>query len=217
MSAKVSLDCFVESLFGENAYVVNVEGHDGVWVIDPSFEDRCVQLCNHVQKQNKRVEAVILSHGHGDHIAGIDVVMQRWPDAALLIGREDAHMLTDAAANLSLAFELELIIESKPTGWLDHGTELTLGPTRWTALDTSGHSPGGRSLYCPEASIVITGDALFAGSVGRTDFPGSNGKALLQNIRSHLLTLPGETRVYSGHGPVTTIEKERRSNPFLAE
>lgn len=217
MSAKVSLDCFVESMFAENAFVVSVEGHDGVWVVDPSFEPRVSQLCTHVGKSGKRVEAVIITHGHGDHIAGIDIVLRHWPTAHLLISREDASMLTDPNANLSAMFGESIRVEAWPTGWLEPGSELALGPTRWTVLDTSGHSPGGRSLYCPEAAVVITGDALFAGSIGRTDFPGSDHQTLIRNIRTHLLTLPGDTRVYSGHGPVTTIEKERMSNPWLTE
>jgi glyoxylase-like metal-dependent hydrolase (beta-lactamase superfamily II) len=84
-------------------------------------------------------------------------------------------------------------------------------------LDTSGHSPGGRSLYCPQARVVFTGDALFAGSIGRTDFPGSDHTQFIRNIREQLLSLPPETVIYSGHGPTSTIGNERKSNPFLSE
>ena len=81
----------------------------------------------------------------------------------------------------------------------------------------AGHSPGGLAYYCASAGVVFTGDALFAGGIGRYDFPGSSGKRLLANIRRHLLTLPDETVVYSGHGPATTIADERDTNPYLQE
>jgi glyoxylase-like metal-dependent hydrolase (beta-lactamase superfamily II) len=96
------------------------------------------------------------------------------------------------------------------------GGELTLDGTTWKILDASGHSPGGRALYCAVAAVVIVGDALFQGSIGRTDFHNSRHDRLISNIKTNLLTLPDETRVYSGHGPVTTIGAERRTNPFLA-
>jgi len=82
-------------------------------------------------------------------------------------------------------------------------------------LDVSGHSPGGRALYCQSANVVIVGDALFAGSVGRVDFHHSDGNKLMQNIRQNLMTLPDQTRVLSGHGAETTIGSERATNPFV--
>jgi hydroxyacylglutathione hydrolase len=217
MSAEVMLATFTDPMFGENAYVVSVTGYDGVWVVDPSFPPQCEEVCLHVERHGRHVEAILLTHGHADHIAGVDAVKRRWPAAALLIGREDAVMLTDPQANLSAPFGLHVRVDSAPTGWLDAGGVLSLGATHWNTLDTSGHSPGGRSLYCAAADLVITGDALFDGGIGRTDFPGADTEQLLANIRRNLLSLPGETRVYSGHGGVTTIEKERISNPFLTE
>lgn len=217
MSDSVKLVPFIDGLFGENAYVVRVQGHDGVWVVDPSFPPQCDELCAYVEREGCHVEAVLLTHGHGDHIAGTDAVLGRWPEAALLVSREDARMLADANANLSAPFGFDVVVRARPTGTLDPGMELKLGPTTWQVLDTSGHSPGGRSFYCSEAGIVITGDALFAGSIGRTDFPGSDADRLIRNIREQLLTLPEDTRVYSGHGPITTPGKERKRNPFVAE
>jgi glyoxylase-like metal-dependent hydrolase (beta-lactamase superfamily II) len=87
----------------------------------------------------------------------------------------------------------------------------------WRVVDVSGHSPAGLAYYCEAAAVVVTGDALFAGSIGRYDFPGSSGPKLVNNIRRHLLSLPDATVVYSGHGPATTVGEERESNPFLNE
>ena len=125
-------------------------------------------------------------------------------------------MLTDASANMSAALGFG-IVASPPEKALSPGDRLDLAGLRWKALDVAGHSPAGLAYYCEQVGVVITGDALFAGSIGRYDFPGSSGPKLLANIRQHLLTLPDDTVVYSGHGPATTIGEERDSNPFLNE
>ncbi len=91
-----------------------------------------------------------------------------------------------------------------------------MGPFTWQVLDAAGHSPGGVAYYCAVAEVVLVGDALFAGSIGRTDIPGASESRLLKNIRDNLMSLPDGTRVLSGHGPATTIGEERRSNPFLS-
>ena len=93
---------------------------------------------------------------------------------------------------------------------------LACGRSRWDVLDTAGHTPGGVSYYCKEAGAVLSGDALFASGIGRTDIPGADTARLVGNIRSALLSLPDETRVLPGHGPATTIGTERRMNPFLS-
>jgi len=98
---------------------------------------------------------------------------------------------------------------------LKPGETIALDTSTWTILDTCGHSPGGRTLYCAELGVAIVGDALFAGSVGRVDFPHSDGDRLMRNIHANLMTLPNETRVLSGHGPETTIGQERKTNPFV--
>jgi glyoxylase-like metal-dependent hydrolase (beta-lactamase superfamily II) len=126
-------------------------------------------------------------------------------------------MMTDPQLNLSGPFGFQVVLKTPAGGNLEPGMELVLEHTRWVVLDTSGHSPGGRSLYCPQGGVVFSGDALFAGSIGRTDFPGSDHGRLIANIRRHLLTLPEETVVYSGHGPATTVGNERKWNPYVAD
>jgi len=98
---------------------------------------------------------------------------------------------------------------------LKPGDTLTMGEVTWNVLDTSGHTKGGLSFYCPQESVVMTGDALFCGSIGRSDIPDGDGELLIENIRNNLMTLPDNTRVLPGHGPETTIGAEKRSNPFL--
>jgi glyoxylase-like metal-dependent hydrolase (beta-lactamase superfamily II) len=215
----IQIKVFTEPMFGENALLVGAAGADGTvgWAIDPSFPPHVDRLIAYAREHDITIEKIILTHGHGDHIAGVDSVKAAFTQADLLIAAEDEPMLRNADLNLSSPFGMELIISAPVAEPLVAGMELLLGATRWQVLDTSGHSQGGRSLYCPDAGIVIVGDALFAGSIGRTDFPGSNHDQLISNIRRNLLKLPGKTVVYSGHGPNTTIENERKSNPFLSE
>lgn len=211
---------FVDPTFGENAYVVSVTAGNGRrpgWVIDPGLGRQPDLLLAYAAHHQIVIEKIILTHGHGDHIAGVDAVRDAWPKAELLIGGPDAPMLTDPQLNLSAPFGFDVVVETPVSRHLEPGMELLLGDLKWSVLDTSGHSPGGRSLYCPEAGVVFTGDALFAGSIGRTDFPGSDHRRLIANIRRHLLTLPGDTAVYSGHGPATTVRNEQKSNPYLSD
>ncbi|MBI4581194.1 MAG: MBL fold metallo-hydrolase, partial [Planctomycetes bacterium] len=195
----LNIKVFVEPTFGENALLVSIAGGAGRvgWAIDPSFKPHVDHLINQARDQGVTIEKIVLTHGHGDHIAGVDAVKATFPQASVLIAAEDEPLLRDAERNLSAPFGVDISVKARVDQQLVPGMELTLGATRWLVLDTSGHSPGGRSLYCAQAGVVIVGDALFAGSIGRTDFPGSDHRQLLDNIRLHLLTLPGNTVVYS--------------------
>lgn len=124
-------------------------------------------------------------------------------------------MLTDPMENLSGQFGANITASDEGVKDLVHGDTLVLDDTTWTVLDTSGHSPGGRTIYCKQLKLAIVGDAIFAGSIGRTDFHHSDHNRLIQNIRDHILTLPDDTTLIPGHGPATTVGAERRSNPFL--
>jgi glyoxylase-like metal-dependent hydrolase (beta-lactamase superfamily II) len=124
-------------------------------------------------------------------------------------------MLSDAAFNLSAPFGLP-IVAPPPDELIEPGEVIEIGPSRWEVLDTSGHTPGGVSFYCAAAGVVIVGDALFAGSIGRCDIPGASEQRLLRNIREKLLSLPEATRVLPGHREETTIGREKRTNPYLS-
>lgn len=216
----VHIEVFVDRNFGENAYVVYAAGAEDArvgWVIDPSFPPQPDRIRRFVESENITIEKIILTHGHLDHVAGLDEMKRAWPDAPVYMPKGEHAALHDATMNLSAGYGLQIVLDSRADHDLAPGDELELGPTRWRVLDTSGHSPAGRTLYCAEAGMAIVGDALFEGSVGRCDLPGADYDTLLRHIRENLLTLPPQTAVFSGHGPVTTIEKEQKSNPFLAE
>jgi len=220
LSDTLSSESFVEPTFGENAYVLSTraEGRGRVgWVIDPSFPPQVNQLLRYIAANDINVEKIILTHGHADHIAGLDAVRAAHPAARVYLAAADQPMLYDANKNLSAPFGLPVTTQTRADSDLAPGATLRLGDLEWLILDTSGHSPGGRSLYCQGAGVVISGDALFAGSIGRTDFPGCDHAALIRHIRENLLKLPENTLVYSGHGPPTTIGNERKSNPYVSD
>lgn len=217
---KLHIETIVDMRFGENAYVVSTTADDSGrigWVVDPGPPQQTTRLLEYLENEKITVEMIVLTHGHADHIAGLDAVHEAHPDARVAMSPADQPMLASAELNLSAMLGMSITCKTTADVDLEEGMTLDLGSFSWKVLDTGGHSPGGVSLYCAEAGVVITGDALFAGSVGRVDFPGCDGRRLIANIREKLLPLPDETVVYSGHGPITTIGNERKSNPFLAD
>jgi hydroxyacylglutathione hydrolase len=207
---------YVEPHFQENTYLLYRRAASECWVVDPGLPPQAEQVAQVIRQNRLGLATIMLTHGHADHIAGVAHLKQLWPDAQVRIARADQAMLNDPRQNLSAGFGIPIVLGLEPDCDLQPGEEIPLDGLIWRVLDTSGHSPGGRSLYCPAQDLVITGDALFAGSIGRTDLPGSHHAQLLANIRRQLLTLPESTRVLPGHGPATSIGQERRHNPFLS-
>jgi len=208
----VEILTFVTGPFATNSYLLR--GAGACWVIDPGFGPR--ELLEFLSREHQTPDRIVLTHGHCDHIAGISDVRASFGSVPIWSPAADADMLTDAARNLSRAFGLPMTFPPADA-LFQPGETLRLGESAWEVLDTSGHTPGGVSLYGSAENAVFTGDALFAQSIGRTDFPDADTATLLGNIRRALLSLPDETKVYPGHGPVTSIGAERRSNPFLRE
>lgn len=212
----LSIATTVEPSFQENAFLLWTGNSPDAWVIDPGLPPQADQLAQLIRERELTLRAILLTHCHGDHLAGVSGMLDEFPDAQLWSPRDESHMLGDPNANLSAGFGIGVTAPDAHR-LLDAGDQLTLGEIGWKVLDVGGHSPGGLAYYAAEAGVVIVGDALFAGSIGRYDFPGSDGRRLLDNIRRNLLTLPSSTIVYAGHGPATTIGTERQTNPCLQE
>jgi hydroxyacylglutathione hydrolase len=211
----VHIECITEPSFGENAYVVWQRDGGACWIIDPGLPPSARELCGLVHEHTLKPAAIVLTHAHADHIAGVPDVLGDYPGLPVYIAGEEKLALVTPKENLSADLGLPLNTGVKETIDLQHGGQLSLEDSTWYVLDVSGHSPGGRALYCAAAGIVIVGDAIFHSSIGRTDFHHSSHDTLISNIKLHLFVLPDETKVYSGHGPVTTIGRERRHNPYV--
>ncbi len=199
----------------ENGCTVYLRGGGPCWIIDPGLPPQAQAIVRHVQQKSLDPQAVLITHGHADHIAGIDEVREGLGPLPVYMAKEEWDALRNPMANLSGLMGEGFTTNVDSPLDLVPGQTLELDGTSWQILDTSGHSPGGRSFYCVDVGIVFVGDALFAGSVGRVDFPNSNGEQLIQNIRENLMVLPDETRVVCGHGPDTTIGRERQGNPYV--
>jgi glyoxylase-like metal-dependent hydrolase (beta-lactamase superfamily II) len=202
--------------FAENTYVFHRRGGSACLVVDPGFEPGAV--IDWIEKHGLTPAAILLTHGHSDHIAGNAAVRGRWPDLPILIGRDDASKLTDPAGNLSGAFGLALI--SPPADrLLEDGETFTLAGFTITVVTIPGHSCGHVVYRIDDVAscLVFGGDVLFQEGIGRTDFPDGDFAALESGIRRGLYTLPDDTVVYPGHGGPTTVGHERRHNPFVAD
>lgn len=196
-------------VMGANCYLVYCLKTKKAAVIDPGAEGK--KIYRWVLEKELKVEYILLTHGHADHIGAVDELKELL-GAKVGIHAADADMLTDERQNLSSYFAP--VIKMQPADLLLHdGQELKVGDEKITVLTTPGHSRGSVAFFTTDG--VISGDTLFAGSIGRTDFPGGSLEQLLQGVEQKLLVLPDDTPVYPGHGEATTIGTEKKNNPFL--
>jgi hydroxyacylglutathione hydrolase len=200
--------------FETNCYVLrdNSAASDCV-IIDTGLEAGA--LLEFLEANKLNPAALILTHGHADHIAGVEPVRKKFPSIQVYIHKLDSNMLTSAAANLSILTGVSLTAR-KADILVDEGDIIEKAGIKLRVLHTPGHTPGGICLYCEKENIVFVGDTLFAGSIGRTDFPNGDMKQLISGIKSKLFVLSEKTIAYPGHGPETTIGQEKAENPFLS-
>ena len=205
------LQGFAVGAIGANCYIFGDEAAGEVFVIDAGDEaDRILQT---LRRLNARPVALVNTHGHFDHIQAVDAV-RRATGAPFWIHRGEAEVLAQGPARAKSLFGLNLPPAPVPDRWLTEGDRLQVGGLTLAVRHTPGHSPGGVCLLGD--GLAFVGDTLFAGSIGRADLPGADLQTLLASIVRVLLPLPDGTACYPGHGPLTTIGEEKRTNPFVA-
>jgi glyoxylase-like metal-dependent hydrolase (beta-lactamase superfamily II) len=192
-----------------NCYIIGCDKTKVAAVVDPGAEGG--RILKRLEALGLKCKYIILTHGHVDHIAALQEVRDA-TGAAVLIHTQDAGMLTSPAQNLSMFMGLTIKLKEAER-LLENGDKIQVGEVVLEVIHTPGHTLGGISLKV--GKDLITGDTLFAGSVGRSDFPGGNHNVLINSIKTKLLAFPDETKVYPGHGPASTIGAEKIHNPFL--
>ncbi len=215
-ASKPQILTIVSRPFEQNSYVAWLEGRKDCLVIDPGFEPGKIVAA--LQQHELTPAAFLITHGHSDHIAGIGALKERWPECPIVIGVNEADKLINPARNLSAKYGIPLT--SPPADRLvAAGETIDYAGFQLEVREVPGHSSGHVIFIWRQhdPAVVFGGDVLFAGSIGRTDFPDGSFDQLAAGIREHLFTLPDNTIVLSGHGPATTVGQEKQTNPFVGE
>lgn len=196
----------------ENCYIIyDEQSLEGI-IVDPG--DEAGRILETVHNLNLTIKYIINTHGHADHI-GANKELDEKLQAKLAIHADDAAMLTDPQLNLSVAGYMGRIIISQPADILLHEKDIiSFGNCRFKVIHTPGHTPGGICLV--GEGIVISGDSLFAGSIGRTDFPTGSLTDLVSSLKEKIMTLDPAMQVFPGHGGTSIIGWEKQNNPYLA-
>ena len=203
-----TIKTFVLGPLENNTYVVSNEDKKCL-IIDPA--GACGEVLSYIAASHLKLESIVLTHAHFDHIMGIPEVLAQFPGTPVYIHPEEKILLSRPDYNGSVMFGRSFTFTDKT---VDCGEDLTkIGSLAVTVLHVPGHSPGSVALVMD--GVCFSGDVLFARSIGRSDFPGGDGDLLIKSIKTKLLVLPDETVVYAGHGGRTTIGSEKKHNPFL--
>ncbi len=192
-----------------NCYIVYDEGAKNAFVVDPG--DEADRILSAVADKALAVTAVVLTHGHFDHMMAAQTVCEAL-QVPLWASVRERDTLADPQRNLSSAFYAGQSVSLTADRWLNEGDVLTLGNETLTVIETPGHTPG--CICLKGDAVLLAGDTLFAGSIGRLDFPGGDATAMGRSL-ARLAMLPTALAVYPGHGPATTIGREKDSNPYL--
>jgi hydroxyacylglutathione hydrolase len=198
----------------ENTFIVYDDTNECA-IIDAGcyFENERKELDQFIADKQLKPVRLINTHCHFDHIMGITHCRAKYH--LQFETHADEAVLVERVAEHGDLFGIPMEPVDAPDAYFKEGDRITFGNSYLEVIESPGHSPGGVVFYNPEQKILIAGDVLFYGSIGRTDLPGGSFEQLTGNIKSKLLTLPEETVVYCGHGPETTIGFEKKNNPFL--
>ncbi len=210
------IQSFVFNPFQENTYLI-YNDEKQCWIVDPGMYDarELSYFKDYIRENGLSPQAIINTHTHIDHVFGVAAVIDIYK-IPFCIHEKDLPVLNSAPGSAAL-FGFDIGNIPQPDTFIDESKPLKLGNDEIQVLLVPGHSPGSIAFYYQPGNWVIAGDALFAGSIGRTDLPGGNYNQLINSIKTQLLPLPGDTVVYSGHGQETTIGNETMYNPFLKD
>ncbi|WP_236975880.1 MBL fold metallo-hydrolase [Membranihabitans maritimus] len=213
---EINIKKFTFNDFQENTYVLNDTEGNAI-IVDPgcsnSAEDKT--LFDYVKKESLQIHLLFNTHCHIDHVLGNYSIVKNFSVPFLAPKGEEATL--ESCKVIANMYGMYYNESPKPDKWLTDQDSIKLGNHTFKLISCPGHSPASLVLYIPEESIAIGGDVLFRDSIGRTDLPGGNHQALLNNIKNKIYTLPEDTIVYPGHGPETTIGYEKKNNPFVRE
>ena len=205
------LNIFQTGPLDVNTYVLKDEESKEAVLIDVGGEFE--ELKAKLNSEGYQIKYILNTHGHFDHILGEAQIQEKYPDLKIYINKNDERHYTDLTKTLQMWGFGDEVPSLKPTSTVDETTQLFIGKTQIKVIETPGHSKGSVSYYID--GKLFSGDALFYGSIGRTDFIDGDFHELITSIKSKLFILPDETIVYPGHGPSTTIKKEKMTNPYL--
>lgn len=196
-----------------NCTVLGDEAAREAIVVDPGDGSDLARLQEVLDRHGLRVKAIVITHAHIDHIGGAAKLKQSTGAPVYMNARDhDLYQRLDVqAAWLNMRVPEKTVIDAEARD----GETLQLGEAELHLIHTPGHTQGSVCLYCPSEQLLLAGDTLFRDSIGRTDLPGGDGRMILRSIHTRLLTLPEETEVICGHGPETSIGREKEQNPFL--
>jgi len=193
-----------------NAYIVAHRAARKAFVVDPGDEGERIEAA--VRRLGLSLAGILLTHGHFDHVGGV-AALKRRTGASVHIHPDDAGRMQSAGMQ-GLLFGLRVESPPPPDALVREGDEILLEDVPFRVVHTPGHTPGSVCYLAPGAAFV--GDLVFAGSIGRTDLPGGDYGTLIRSVEEKIFVLPGSTVLFPGHGPATTVEEEKRSNPFFA-
>lgn len=210
----MELHCFTVNPFYQNTYLF-WEDPDRAVIVDPGFytSTERVDFQNFLSSHGLKLSEVILTHAHIDHIFGLEFVFKEFGLKPRMNRNE--MMTYSMAVQVSQMYGLEVFKYPEVGDWIDEGSKQNFGGVEFDVYFTPGHSPGSLSFHSSKNQLLLSGDVLFEGSIGRTDLPGGDHGTLIRSIKEKLLPLPHQTKVYSGHGGITTIGQEKLTNPFL--
>ena len=207
----MNIRTFVGPGFAENAYLIWRDGQPHALVIDPGDAPAILQALSDNQLQ---LTAILLTHSHVDHIDGVAELVRA--TSAPIYLHPEARVFYDNAGLQAAQFGMHVEPPPPPTHELKPAAALELAGITLEVRYVPGHAPGHVLFYSASDGVAFVGDVIFQGSIGRTDLPGGSYQVLMHSIREQVMTLPDETKLYAGHGPLTTVGEERRFNPFIA-